>query len=313
VAAGDLSVAREAAWGEFRSIIRVIDSHVHLYPPEANIDPAAWAIMRGEEDWSAMCTRRRKNGALVQAFPSLDELLREMDHAGVGQAILLGWYWKHHDTCVAQNRFYADCVRAHPDRLAAFATLQPGAGKTATLSEMKRARDDGLIGLGELSPHSQGYAIDAPVFREALNLANKFGWPVNLHVTDPNYRDYPGRVETPLEDFIRLARAWPDVTFILAHWGGLLPLRDPDTVELDNLLYDTAASPLLYDDSVWSRMLSVIPPNRVLFGSDFPLNLYPKLDAKSKMPRLIAEARAAKTPSAVLYGNAAALLKRSAL
>jgi hypothetical protein len=306
-----LPVARRSGSGDFLFIVRVIDSHVHLYPPEANQDPALWATTRRENDWSAMCTRRRRNGAAVQGFPSLDELIHEMDDAGVETAILLGWYWKHHDTCAAQNRFYADCVRTHPDRLAAFATLQPDAGRDVTLSEIRRARDDGLIGLGELSPHSQGYTIGDPVFREILTLASELHWPVNLHVTDPNCRDYPGRVETPLEDFMRLARAWPNVRFILAHWGGLLPLRDPDAVELTNIFYDTAASPLIYDESVWARMLSALPPERVLFGSDFPLNVYPKLDATPKMSRLIAEARASQVPSAVLRDNAAGLLPKA--
>jgi predicted TIM-barrel fold metal-dependent hydrolase len=31
----------------------------------------------------------------------------------------------------------------------------------------------------------------------------------------------------------------------------------------------------------------------VLFGSDFPLNLYPRLDADAAMDRLVAEVRAA--------------------
>ena len=37
---------------------------------------------------------------------------------------------------------------------------------------------------------------------------------------------YAGKA-TPLKDFVRLARRHPATTFILAHWGGLLPLREP--------------------------------------------------------------------------------------
>ena len=246
----------------------------------------------------------------VQAFPSVADLLCEMDHAQVERAILLGWYWHNHDTCVQQNRFYADCVRAHPDRFSAFATLQPRAGGAVCIAELQRARDDGLVGLGELSPHAQGYRIDAPEFAAVLSLASEFHWPVNLHVTDPNSRDYAGRVETPLEDFIVLARTFPTVRFILAHWGGLLPLRDPTAVELANLYYDTAASPLLYDESVWNRFLTVVPADKVLFGSDYPLNIYPKLEVVPEMSRLLAEAKRAGVDPGVLGGNAMRMLPR---
>jgi predicted TIM-barrel fold metal-dependent hydrolase len=289
--------------------MRVIDAHVHLYPAEVNRDPDAWARGHGELEWAAMCTRRRKSGRPVQGFPSVDELLRAMDAAGVERAVLLGWYWHHEATCSLQNRFFATCVRAHPDRLSAFATVQPKAGRAAVQAELTRAHADGLIGLGELSPHSQHHGLDEPGFRAALELCARWRWPVNLHVTDPNMRDYPGRVMTPLEDFMPLAREWPRVDFILAHWGGLLPLRDPNAVAMPNLYYDTAASPLIYDDSVWARFLHTVPAERVLFGSDFPLDLFPREPDGPEMQRFIAEAHRVGVPDSVLGGNAAKLLR----
>ena len=63
----------------------------------------------------------------------MDELLRAMDAAGISRAVLLGWYWEKPATCAGQNRFYAACVRAHPDRLMAFATLHPAAGREKVL------------------------------------------------------------------------------------------------------------------------------------------------------------------------------------
>jgi len=286
--------------------MRVIDSHVHLYPPELNREPHAWALSHAEPQWAGLCLRRR-NGAPVQAFPTVEELLQEMDRAGVERAVLLGWYWSNARTCELQNRFYGECVRAYPDRLSAFATIQPCAGREVSLREVRRAYDDGLIGLGELSPHSQGYEIASDVFQAVLTLATELRLPVNLHVTDPNIREYPGRVETPLDNFVSLAKAFPKVNFILAHWGGLLPLRDVTTDKLTNVYYDTAASPLIYDDSVWQRFLSVVSPAQVLFGSDFPLNLYPKISDEPEMKRFIAEARTAGSPKNVMGENAATL------
>ncbi len=290
------------------------DSHVHLYPPAVNRHPPGWAKKQGEPHWALLCTRRRKDGRAVQGFPGVAALLRAMDAAGVARAVLLGWYWEKPETCAQQNRFYASCVRAHPDRLAAFATVQPAAGRKAALDEVRRAAGEGLRGLGELSPHSQGYRVDDAIFGAVLKLAAKLKLPVNLHVTDPDSRDYPGRVATPLKDFVWLAQKHPETTFILAHWGGLLPLRNPAALKLKNLFYDTAASPLLYDEGIWRKFLTQVPAERVLFGSDYPLNAYPRIDEEPVMARLVAELHrsglTADQLRAVAGGTAARLLKR---
>jgi predicted TIM-barrel fold metal-dependent hydrolase len=289
----------------------VIDAHVHLYPPELNAAPEAWAAAQREPHWAALCTRRRRDGRPVQGFPDVDTLLRELDRAGIDRAVLLGWYWENPSTCAWQNRFFGACVRAHPDRLDAFATLHPGAGSEATRTELRRARDEGLAGLGELSPHSQHFAIDDPVFSLALELAGQWRMPVNLHVTDPAGRSYPGRVETPREDFGQLARRFPATTFILAHWGGLWPLAAEagDAVPPANVYYDTAASPLLYDAGVWARVLPRVGADRVLFGSDYPLDLYPRAAERDGLARFVAEARSGGADGGVMGENAARLLR----
>lgn len=286
--------------------MRVIDAHVHLYPPEANGDPAAWAAGQGETHWAALCTRLRRNGQPVQGFPSVEQLLRDMDAAGVAKAVLLGWYWENPATCAGQNRFYAECVRAHPDRLAAFATVQPRAG-AAALEEVRRAAGDGLIGLGELSPHSQRFGVDDPVWRQILALAARLKLPVSLHVTDPVAGKYPGRVDTPLADFVRLAEEFPATNFILAHWGGGLAWAQK-LGAFPNVWFDTAASPLLYEPAVFRRTLAALPADRVLYGSDYPLILYPRTRTVPEFSGFLDEFRTAGASPAVLGDNAAGLL-----
>lgn len=282
----------------------MIDAHVHLYPPEVAADPAAWAAAQGEPHWARLCTRRRRDGTPVQLFPSVDALLRALDAAGIGRAVLLGWYWENPATCAAQNRFYADCVRAHPDRLAACAAVHPG-----DLGELHRARDHGFVGLGELSPHSQGVAAADPRVAALLHAAGELGLPVNLHVTDPASRRYDGWVDTPPADFVRWARDFPRTKFVLAHWGGGLAF-DPASRALANVWFDTAASPLLYDASAWSRALVAVGAGRILFGSDFPLRLFPRAEDGAGLATLVQQARAslpAPAIAAVTGGNAASV------
>jgi hypothetical protein len=244
----------------------------------------------------------------------VDQLLHDMDDGRVDKAVLLGWYWEQPETCDWQNRFYADCVRAHPDRLAAFAAIHPSVGETAVREEIRRVHEAGFCGLGELSPHSQHAATDDPTLAIALDLAGELGLPVNFHVTDPRGKRYPGRVETPLDDFRHLARKHRGTTFILAHWGGGLPFLEADAAvrsDLNNVFYDTAASPLLYDDGIWRTAFDAISPGRVLFGTDYPLVLYPRSAAEPGWPGVMEEIEKsglnATEKERLLAGNAARL------
>ena len=296
--------------------MRIVDAHVHLYPPEVNRAPTRWAEAQGERHWATLCTRVRKSGRPVQGFPSVGELLSEMDAAGIERVVLQGWYWEKHDTCVLQNRFYADCILAHPDRLSAFAMFHPVAGTEVVKDEIRRAAGEGFCGLGELSPHSQGVAVDDPVWREALALAGELALPVNLHVTEPHSTDYPGKVTTPLGDFVQMAREFPKTKFILAHWGARLPL-DPglgaEAKACANLFYDTAASPLLYDRRIYREMIDAVGVENVFYGSDHPLDLYPQGGATPQVGAMLEEVRAAGLSaaelSAVFGQNAATLLR----
>jgi hypothetical protein len=105
------------------------------------------------------------------------------------------------------------------------------------------------------------------------------------------------------------------VTYILAHWGGGLLFRETSPIarrDLANVVYDTAASPLNYDDRIWRAALDVVPPSKVIFGSDYPLILYPKKESGPGWRTLLAEIGGAgltvEESGLVLAGNAGRLL-----
>ncbi len=288
----------------------IIDCHVHLYPDAAIADPAGWAAARGEARWAAMVGPRADGGASLQGWANEERLLRDMDAAGVDRAVLLGWYWENAATCAEQNRFLAEVVRRHPDRLEAFATLHAEVGIEGVRTELVRCRDEGLSGLGELCPPAQGFGYDDLVLAAALELAAQWRWPVNLHVTEPAGRAYPGRVETPFLELLALAARHPAVRFVFAHWGGLLPFFELNRAvakPLANVWYDTAASPLLYRPEVFRLVAEAVGAGRILYGSDYPLRLYPKHQAEPEFARFLAEIRGcglgADELAAVLGGN----------
>jgi hypothetical protein len=78
-----------------------------------------------------------------------------------------------------------------------------------------------------------------------------------------------------LGDLYNLIKAFPDLTLILAHWGGGLfffnLLKKEVSVTLKNVYFDTAASPYLYKPEIYRLAAEIIGPDKILFGSDYPL------------------------------------------
>lgn len=285
----------------------VVDCHVHLYPPEINRATHEWAAQAGEQIWARLCTRRRRDGRPVQGFPDTDALLRAMDEAGVARAVLLGWYWETPAACTLQNRFYAECIHRHPDRLSACVTVQPASG-AAALEELVWAQEQGFVGVGEMSPHGIGLGAEDPRWLEVLQRAGELGFPVVVHVTDPGSRPYPARVDTPLADFVTWARRYPQTSLVLAHGGGRVPWLMPEVRELPNVYYDTAAFPLLYPASELPDWLAQAGADRLLWGTDWPLDLYPRQVSHPAMAGFRAEVEAAvprtEERAALLSANA---------
>ncbi|MEX0784734.1 MAG: amidohydrolase family protein, partial [Dehalococcoidia bacterium] len=158
-------------------------------------------------------------------------------------------------------------------RIMALASINPAlAGWERTLA---RALDGGARGFGELRPHNQGWE---PLGAEAMRFyaaADGAGAVLLWHVTEPVGHVYPGKGGgiSPAE-LARVAEAFPALRMVAAHMGGGLAffLQMPELrVALANVYFDTAAYPLLYDDASVARLVDLAGPERVIFGSDYPL------------------------------------------
>ena len=91
-----------------------------------------------------------------------------------------------------------------------------------------------------------------------------------------------------------------------SHWAGGL-----DVTSLTNVWIDTAAAPLIYRTGAWIRAGRDVAVERVLFGSDYPLNLYPRTRAVADLGTFVQEVRSvglsAEAQEWILGSNAAAL------
>lgn len=291
----------------------IIDSHIHMYPPAVYADPVAWARQMDEPYWGALMGDNPRRST-IQGWVTVEQLLADMDAAGVDRVVMQGIYFRHHQTCVAQNNWYSDWCAQYPDRLLGFATVQPLAGRQA-LEEVKRAIDRGLVGIGEILPAAQGHSIRDDAFLAVVELAIELDVPLCLHGAEPVGHHYPGRVETPLQDYVWLAQQYPALKLILAHLGGLLPFYELNrSVQngMRNVYYDTAAVPLLYRPDVYRAVAQIVGAEKLLFGSDYPLLIYPRRSRIPGFGDLLAEIRGSGLDAAqlalILGGNIKKLL-----
>ncbi len=292
----------------------IIDAHIHMYPPEVAADPVGWARQMDEPYWGALMGDN-PGGATIQGWATVEQLIADMDAAGIDRVVMQGIYFRHHRSCVAQNNWYLDWRRQYPDRLLGFATVQPLAGRAA-LDEVRRAVDGGLRGIGEILPYAQGHTIRDDAFLAVVELAIELDIPLCLHGAEPVGHDYPGRAYTPLQDYVWLAEQYPNLKLILAHLGGLLPFYELNrTIKkiMQNVYYDTAAVPLLYRPEVYPAVVGIIGAEKILYGSDYPLLLYPRRSRTPGFTRLLAELKDSGLSSdqleLVLGGNIRRLLQ----
>ena len=198
----------------------IIDAHTHRYPNEVIASPARFAQRMDEQKWLTMVSPTDRPS--LQGWADRKTMLADMDRAGVDRCVLLGWYWENYQTCIEANNWYRKWISQDPDRFIGFLALRPD---LPNLSDyLKEALEDGFQGIGESHPWAQKFSMQDKEWMGAMEFACSHGWPVNFHVTDPSGRDYPGKVLTPIDDFLWLAKELPDLKIILAHAGALYAL-----------------------------------------------------------------------------------------
>ena len=64
----------------------------------------------------------------------------------------------------------------------------------------------------------------------------------------------------------------------------------------------------MYAPAVFRQTLAALPADRVLYGSDYPLILYPQTETAPEFARFLNEFKVTGASAAVLGGNIAGLL-----
>ena len=244
----------------------IVDFHTHIVPPA--IKERRSEYLGRDRLFDGLYTNPKAKLAIAE------DLVASMDRAGVDVSVVLNIGWTTHELCVKTNDYIIEAIARHPDRLVGFCAVQPRAGKAA-VAELERCAQAGLKGVGELRPDTQGFDLgDKEVMRPLVEAMIEHRLVFLTHASEPVGHSYPGKGIVTPDILYRFISNFPQLTTVLAHWGGGLPFYAlmPEVAEaLGNVYFDTAASPFLYRDDIFKHVIEIAGPDKILFGTDYPL------------------------------------------
>ncbi|MGB6064933.1 MAG: amidohydrolase family protein [Desulfomonilaceae bacterium] len=244
----------------------IVDAHVHLLPRKV------------QQDRTPFCHSDLAFGSIYSSgkakVVSEADIIRYLDDSDIDLAIVFGFPWEQHDLVRQNNDEIWEFHHRYPHRIIPFAILSPMGGEGAHL-EAERALDGGFAGIGELAMYHGGWSrADFEALSPSLELARKARVPVMIHVNEPVGHPYPGKIPVDFRGLLHIIEANPDVDFILSHFGGgvfVYGLMPEIAGILSRTYLDTAASPFLYDHRIFEVACRIMGPEKIVFGSDYPL------------------------------------------
>ena len=245
----------------------IIDAHTHLFP--AKIRKNREAYFSDEPAFKKLYQSPKSK--LIGA----SEMLASMDAGRVDKSVIFGFPWKNDGLFKRHNDYISEVVSRYPDRFIGLGCFDPFSDGVA--EETHRClKEVGLSGIGELAFYQSGIADDALVrLKPVMEICSALNFPVLIHTNEPVGHQYPGKTPNTLTQIYQLIDTYPQNKIVLAHWGGGLfffsLLKKEVKQRLKRVLFDTAASPYLYDANVYRLAIELVGAEKILFGSDFPL------------------------------------------
>jgi len=243
-----------------------LDCHTHIFPSE---------MIR---DRDALCKKDKGFGKIYEnakaRMAGVEDLISSMDDSEIERSVICGFSWGRADLCSHHNQYLLESAGRYPERLIVFISFS-SSDPERSLLELERGTKAGAKGVGEIAfYHCEMGPRDIESMKPALTVMEAKRIPLLLHTNETIGHTYPGKGETPLSRFYELILAYPRLRIILAHWGGGLPFYElmPEVKKtMRQVYYDTAASPFLYSPKIYSLASEIVGPDRILFGSDYPL------------------------------------------
>lgn len=277
-------------------MIMIIDFHTHIFPP---------GTISRRDDFLADAAFSLLYAGHKSTMADDADLLRYMDEDSIDHAVAMSFPWHKEKFCSMHNEYMAAVMQQHRGRVSCFGMVAVNSGRDQVKSQVRKIKSAGLAGIGELGFYAEGFTpANAELTRHVLEAAAAESLPVCLHVNEPVGHIYSGKYAPRLDELYMILSEFRDVKVILSHWGGGLFVYElmPEVKEaLQNVWYDTAATPYLYKDEIYDSAVAAAGAKKILFGSDYPL-----LGIKRYTGALNTQDAAVR--EMVMYSNAAALL-----
>lgn len=261
----------------------IIDAHTHVFPPRV--------IERRDDLLATEPAFAEIYGNPDARMVTADELLASMDQAGIERSVACNFAWQSEVLVEATNDYILEWGHRSAGRIIPFVSLYfppdvgahgrsemedaPSGAKRGIRERIRDLAAAGARGIGELRPEHSGYSLsDSDEADLIIWAAAAFDLAVLIHASEPVGHQYAGKQGGPIDGIAQFAQNATGISIIAAHWGGGLPFYAlmPEVREaLEHVYVDTAASHLLYDPSVYRRVVDLIGPEKILWGSDFPL------------------------------------------
>lgn len=276
----------------------IIDFHTHVLPPQikedrspyVDADPAFAQIYSGEK---------------VKIATAAD-LIDSMDRDGIDISVIVNYSWTTHELCVETNNYILESVARYPQRLFGFCAISSLVDDVSQ-AEIERCAGAGARGIGELRPDTQSLDYsDTQSIKPFVELLKKHSLMVLTHASEPVGHDYVGKGEATPGLLYRFITSLSSLPVVCGHWGGGLPFYTlmPEVQQaLENVYYDTAASPFLYRPEIYRHVAGLAGADKILFGSDYPV-----LPASRLLQEIDITGLSAEDKAKILSGNARRLL-----
>jgi uncharacterized protein len=101
----------------------IIDFHAHIFSDEMRADRRSFT----ERDaWFGTLYEDPK-----RKLASAEDVVAHMSESGVDRTVVMGFPWRDGGLCRAHNDYLLEAIQRFPDKLIAFATIQPLDAKDA--------------------------------------------------------------------------------------------------------------------------------------------------------------------------------------
>lgn len=235
---------------------KIVDCHIHIWPKELPKLRGAKACV----SWTSMVADHNSIEDLIQTY-------KDMFPGKTVKAVLMG-----EPQCdLAKNNKYVS-EKARLFNLPALYLTDYS--MTPEFLE-KEVEQGGFCGLKPYQNNSPKYipSNELRIFdfltKEHLELANRKGWIVMLHISRP------ARLRDPvnLTQLLEIEEKYPNVKLIVAHIGRAYTPEDiGDAFEVlkntKNMMFDFTANTF---DYAMVKCLEMVGPKRFMFGSDLPI------------------------------------------